>query len=267
MLFTRLAALRGPGGLTADDNTLRPKLASMDSRLLYLTYGPDVVTHCPFCLSDEPNTYLYYGLPSILLPHIAHLFVLGLATSNIVAGKGGNKWRFIASWIGLGVAFVEAYLFATFDWKSNARALRPEEYVLFYWRMRIFRGVCICLSDAAVAGLLYLSNTNRMFVTPPSFPERMESALKLLEQARGKLNAVGILRNAVVRDDSLRRRTEAYWIREGKVMGEVMAEREVVEGVRNALESRVQVGRIEDEARKYAEGITMWPSQQPQIDA
>ena len=256
--------MRGPDGLTADDNILRPKLASMDSRLLYLTYGPDVVTHCPFCISDEPNTYLYYALPSILLPHVVHLFILGLATSNLVSGKGGNKWRFIASCIGLGIASVEAYLFATFDWKSNARALRPEEYVLFYWRMRIFRGIAICLSDAVVAGLLYLSNTNRMFVTPASVSERMEAALKILERTRGNINAVGIVRNAIVRDEGLRRRTEGYWINEGKVMGDIMAEREVVEGVRNALESRVQVGRVEDDARKFAEGITTWPGQQMQ---
>ena len=115
-----------------------------------------------------------------------------------------------------------------------------------------------------MAGLLYLSSTNRMFVTPISVPERMESALKLLEQSRGKMNAMGIMRNAVVRDEGLRRRTEAYWIKEGKVMGEIMAEREVVEGVRSALENRVQVGRVEDDARRFSEGITGWPVQEVQ---
>ena len=103
-----------------------------------------------------------------------------------------------------------------------------------------------------------------MFVVPPSAAERMETAMRVLENARGKLNAVGIMRNAVVRDEGVRRKAEAYWKREGQVMGEVMDEREVVEGVRNALSGRVQVDRVEEEARKYAEGITTFHEQQPQ---
>lgn len=125
----------------------------------------------------------------------------------------------------------------------------------FFWRMRVFRGIFVAVSDVVLAGLLYLSSTNRLFVVPPSPAERTESALKLLELARGKMNAVGILRNAVVRDEALRKRTEAYWIKEGKVMSEVMDEREVVEGVRNALENRVQVGKLEQDASIFAEGI------------
>jgi len=39
-------------------------------------------------------------------------------------------------------------------------------------------------------------------------------------------------------------------------MQEVMGEREVVEGLRGALESgRVQVGRVEEEASRYVEGV------------
>ena len=118
------------------------------------------------------------------------------------------------------------------------------------------RGIMVALADMLVAGLLWLSSTNRMFVVPPSAAERMETAMRVLENARGKLHAVGIMRNVVVRDEGLRRRAEAYWRKEGQVMGEVMDEREVVEGVRNALSGRIQVARVEEEARKYAEGIT-----------
>ena len=146
-------------------------------------------------------------------------------------------------------------MFAMYDWKANARALRPEEYVHYYNRMRVVRGITICIIDIAIAGLLYLSSTNRMFVTPPTAAERMESALRTLEQARGKANAQGIVRNAVVRDETLRRKTEGYWIREGKVMGEIMDEREVVDGVRNALTERVKVTKVEEEARLFAEGL------------
>ncbi|KAL9100475.1 MAG: hypothetical protein Q9163_004148, partial [Psora crenata] len=271
VLFTRLASIRrqqpggGGVGLTEEDNKLRPKLASLDSRLLYLTYGPDVLTHCAFCSPDEPSTYLYYALPSLLLPHLLHLFALGLATSNAIAGKAANRWRTTAAMAGLVVAVVECYSLAAYDWKANARALRPEEYVLFFWRMRTVRGSAICLADILLAAILYLSGTNRMFVTPLTSAERMEVALRLLEQARGKLNAVGILRNAVVRDEGLRRRTDAYWVNEGKIMGEVMDEREVIEGVRSALSSRVQMARVEEDARRFAEGITGWPDHEVHV--
>lgn len=156
----------------------------------------------------------------------------------------------------MSLAVVECYLFGSYEWKANARAVRPEQYVHFFWRMRVVRGISVALADVLVAGLLWLSSTNRMFVVPPSAAERMETAMRVLENARGKLHAVGIMRNVVVRDEGLRRRAEAYWRKEGQVMGEVMDEREVVEGVRNALSGRIQVARVEEEARKYAEGIT-----------
>ena len=162
----------------------------------------------------------------------------------------------MAAMTGLGLAISESYLFGSYDFKSNARAVRPEEYVHFFWRMRVFRGVTIAIIDMSLAGLLYLSSTNRMFAIPPNPAERMETALRTLENARGKMNAIGILRNVVLRDEGLRRKTEAYWRNEGRVMGEVMDEREVVEGVRNALAERVKVTQVEEEARKYAEGVT-----------
>lgn len=126
------------------------------------------------------------------------------------------------------------------------------------------RGIIIALADVLVAGLLWLSSTNRMFVVPPSAAERMETAMRVLESARAKLHAVGIMRNVVVRDEGLRRKTEAYWRKEGQVMGEVMDEREVVEGMRNALSGRIQVAKVEEEARKYAEGITSFQELQQQ---
>ena len=164
----------------------------------------------------------------------------------------------------MGLAVVDCYLFGSYEWKSNARAVRPEQYIHFFWRMRVFRGIAIALADILVAGLLWLSSTNRMFVIPPSAAERMETAMRVLENARGKLHAVGIMRNVVVRDEGLRRKAEAYWRKEGQVMGEVMDEREVVEGVRNALSGRIQVAKVEEEARKYAEGITAFQDVQQQ---
>lgn len=128
--------------------------------------------------------------------------------------------------------------------------------------MRIIRGVGLALSDVLLALLLYLTATNRILKIHPGAAERVEEITKLAESARGKLAAVGILKNAVVRDDGLSEKSREYWRRERMVMGEVMEEGEVVEGVRNALSGRVQVGRVEEEARKYAEGI-VWTGGPP----
>jgi hypothetical protein len=210
-------------------------------------------------------TYFYYALPSIVIPHILHTFALGLATSTAIAGNYGNRWRGLAAIFGIGQAASEMWLFGTYDWKANARKLRAEEYIHWYWRVRVYRGVIIALADACFAGLLWLSSTNRMFVIPPSPAERMETAMRLLEQARGKLNAVGIMRNVTSREEGLRRKSDAYWRNEVQVMGEVMDEREVIEGVRNALDGRIHVQTVEEDARKYAEGITGWQDGMQQI--
>jgi hypothetical protein len=46
-----------------------------------------------------------------------------------------------------------------------------------------------------------------------------------------------------VRDEGLRKKIEAYWRKEGQIIGGIMDEREVVEGVRNALGERTRLPR------------------------
>lgn len=159
---------------------------------------------------------------------------------------------------GAAVGLAECYLVGTYDFKANARVIRPEDLDHFYWRMRTFRGIGICILDAAFAGLLWATSTNRIFAVPPSVAERTETAIKGLESMRGRMTAVGILRNVVVRDEGLRSKAEAYWRREKQVMSEVMDEREVVEGIRNAMSGRIDVTKIEEDARSYADGILGW---------
>ena len=256
VLFTRLTSLRPNITLTTTDHALRNRLASLDGRCLYLTYGPSTLADCPFCNSDDPQSYTYYALPSIVLPHLLNFCALGLATSSAISGKEGSRWRTPAAIIGMVLVAAECYLFGAHDWKANARVLRPQDLDHFYWRMRIFRGLFITLVDAGLAGLFWASSTNRIFVIPISSAERLEDVTRTLENTKGKLGAVGIVRNVTVRDENLRRKAESYWRNEGEVMGEVMEEREVVEGVRSALESgRISVTRIEEEAKLYAEGI------------
>lgn len=175
-----------------------------------------------------------------------------------MSGKYGLRWRSGAIGLGVAIALADCYIVSTHDSKANARVLRPEDLDLFHWRMRTIRGITICIADAILAGLLWAASTNRIFAVPPNAGERMEAATKVLENAQARLNAVGIVRNVVVRDEGLRMRGEVYWRKERQVMGEVMDEKEVVDGVRNALEGRISVVKMEEEARKYADGIVAW---------
>ena len=69
------------------------------------------------------------------------------------------------------------------------------------------------------------------------------------------MNAVSILRNTITRDEDLRGRSQGYWIHEGRYMGELMEERSVVEGVRNALDSRIDMQTITADAEAYAQSV------------
>ncbi|MCJ1476634.1 hypothetical protein MMC13_005302 [Lambiella insularis] len=264
VLFTRIAGLRPQNQLTDFDNALRSRLTSLDGRCLYFTYGPSTLAHCPFCNSDDPGSFLYYALPSIISPHIVNLIVLGLATSTAISGVEGSRWRTMSALVGSVIAMVDGYMFHIYEWKANSRATSADELVFFYWRMRIARGLAIALLDAGFAGLMWASSTNRLFVVPVSSAERLETVTRVMESTRGKLGALGMVRNVTVRDETLRRKAEAYWKREGEFMGEVMDEKEVVEGIRSALGSgRMSVSMIEEEARKYAESVIGNPEISP----
>ena len=250
--------------LTDLDDALRTRLVSIDGRCLYFTYGPSTMANCPFCSSDDPSSFFYYALPDILFPHILNLFAIGLATSSAISGKEGGRWRTMATLLGSVAAIIDVSLFHTHDWKANAQVTRAQDLQFFYWQMRTVRGLAVALIDAGLAGLLWASSTNRLFVNPVSSAERLEGVTRIMEATRGKLGAVGIVRNVTVRDESLRKRGEAYWKKEGEIMGEVMDEKEVVDGIRGALESgRVRISAIEEEARLYTESIIGGPEAAP----
>ncbi|MCJ1388777.1 hypothetical protein MMC18_001627 [Xylographa bjoerkii] len=260
VLFTRLTALRPEKQLTDFDTALRSRLASLDARCLYFAYGPAALAECPFCDSDHPGNFFHYACPAILFPHLLNLVALGLATSASITRKEGGRWRTMAALVGSCVAIADVYVVGAYDWKWNAYATRAEDLDFFHWRMRTIRGLAIAALDAGLAGLLWATSTNRLFVIPVSDGERLESVTKVMEATRGKLSAVGMIRNVTVRDENLRKKAETYWKREGEIMGEVMDEKEVVEGIRGALGSgRMNVTLIEEEAKRYAESIFATP--------
>ncbi|ESZ97085.1 hypothetical protein SBOR_2515 [Sclerotinia borealis F-4128] len=254
VLFTRLQGLR-PNGLLPSEELLRSKFTSIESRLLYLKYGPDTITDCLFCTPEDPSSYLYYSLVSILVPHLFNLFILALVTSGLFIGKEASIWRPTATMAAVAIAILDIYFVSSYNHQSNSRTTRFEEIDFFHWNMQLYRNIALAALDGLLGYLLYLSSTHRAFLTPPTSAERIEATTKIIDQARGRLNGIALMRNATVRDRDLREKVEEYWVREGNVMREVLETREVVDGVRNALESRVDLVAVQRDAEGFAEAV------------
>ncbi|KAH7030515.1 hypothetical protein B0J12DRAFT_633361 [Macrophomina phaseolina] len=250
-LFVRLGKLRP---LSPVDEALKLKFVNLESRLLYLVYGPSALADCPFCSVDEPSSYFYYALPSIMAPHLLHLLVLGLVTSPLLSGPEGARWRTWATLAGVGLAALEVWTVGTYNHKQNATALRLNDVEPFFWRMRTLRYVGIALVDGLLGYAMYLTSTNRWLVIPPTISERIEENTRIVEGLRGKLSMLGAMKNTVARDKGLRERSASYWVDEGQVMGEIFEEREVVDSMQNALE-RVNVEMIETQAGGMADNV------------
>jgi hypothetical protein len=254
VLFTRLNAMR-PNGLTDFDNLLRDRMLSLDSRLLYLKFGPDTIGNCHFCNADNHKDYLYYSIPGLLAPHLLNLCILGLVTSGLFVGAEGAVWRRFATLGAITVGAIDLFLLANYEHKLNATNTRLEDLDMFYWRLKMYRGVGIASFNALLGWLIWLSSTNRAFVVPQSSAEKVESAVKRLESIRSKISATAVVRNTLNRDDALRARAQEYWVTEGRLMGEAMEDREVMDSVKNALESRVNIDRIQSDADTYAKSV------------
>ena len=256
VLWERVAALRPNRSLTELDARLQTRLTSIEGRCLYLAYGPDAVGNCPFCRTDESRTFFVYALPAILFPHLLNLAALGLATSAGLARREGSRWRAPAVLLGSALALLDAFLLWNYDWRANARATRARELVPWHWQLRVLRGLALAAADTAFAGFLWATATNRLLAAPVGAAERVDAVIRTLEAAGGKLGAVGIVQNTMVRNKALRGVTESYWREEGDVMTDVMAQKEVVDSVKEALASgRIDIARVEMEARAYAESI------------
>ncbi|KAK3903852.1 hypothetical protein C8A05DRAFT_42983 [Staphylotrichum tortipilum] len=259
VLFTRLSTLRPGNTLTPTDLSLRAKFASLESRLLYLQYGPSVVASCPFCTSDDPRSYLYYALPALLTPHLFNLLTIALATSPWLSPDTAPRWRNPATLAAAAIALADVYLVANYNHTANARALRLGEIESFFWTARAARFAALAALDGVLALLLYLSGTRRAFAAPPAPAERLERAIQALVAAKGKVGAAGVVKNTILRDEGLRGRGNAYWAHEVRLMGEMMEEREVVEGVQDALMNRIDIRGVERDAEVYARAVLMGP--------
>lgn len=255
VLFNRVSSLRAGGALSAADAALKAKFVNLESRLLYLQFGPAVLAECPFCTSDDPRSYFYYALPALLVPHLLNLVVVSLATSDLVAGKHGPPWRATAAITAFLGAAADVYLLSSYNHQLNSRATRLADLDPFFWHARVARYLGLAALDAALAGLLYLSSTHRAFAAGPDAAARVEAANRALQAAKSRLSAVGIVKNTAARDEELRARAQAYWAHEVRLMREVMEDREVLEGVNDALQNRISIEGIAKDADMYAMNV------------
>ncbi|KAH8706394.1 hypothetical protein BGZ61DRAFT_350558 [Ilyonectria robusta] len=255
VLFNRVAAGRPHNILTLVDERLRARFVNLESRLLYFQFGPEVVARCPFCSADEPKSYFYYALPALLWPHIANLVVIAVVTSSSLTGRHGGQWRSLATIGACVIAALDVWLVSSYNYQANARALRLPDIDFFFWDLRVYRLLAVAALDAVLAWLLYLSSTNRAFVEPPSVAQRVDMANRTLLLVRSKLSALGIVKNTALRDEDLRSRSQAYWAHEVRLMSEIMEEREVIEGVNDALGNRIDIQTITRDADSYAQNV------------
>lgn len=264
VLFNRLAAIRP---LTAVEDALQAtfKESGLEARLAYLRFGPDVIANCR--LTDPrdagaESVYLFYALPSILAPHIAHLLVLGIATSGLIAGRDASRWRLLASVVGFALAVGEVVAVATYNQQRNAASSRPSEIDWFFWKIRLYRGLCSATVDGVLGRIIYMSATKQAFIVPKSSPERIEETSSLLENALAKTRGLGIVRNTTFRDTSMRQRVERYWIHQEAVMRAVFEESEVTGALNEALQT-MDVPTIAQQADGFVEGVLGLAQDQP----
>lgn len=266
VLMTRLAATRTT---TPFDEKLRQVFddGGLDARLLYARFGPDVLASCPLASTGDigaGRTFLLYAAPGIVAPHLLHLLALGIATSRLLSGAEGSRWRTVASIAGMVLGAAEVWFIANYDDRLNQRSTRLNEIDFIYWKMLVWRGLAIAALDAVLGWVIWLQATGRAFIAPTPPSERLLDHGKRLEAVLAKTRSVGILRNGTVRDAGLRRQVDDYWVKEGEVMKDVFEEPEVLEAQRNALK-RNDMTRVQREADAFLD--TVFGSQAGQANA
>lgn len=256
VLLTRLAAIRP---INPFDEKLRQvfDVGGLDARLLYAKFGPNVVATCPIATAgdlDASRNFLLYATPTLLAPHILHLFALGIATSRALSGSEGSRWRTMATIAGMVLGAAEFWFIANYDDRYNARSTRLGEIDFIYWKMQVWRGLAIAAMDGLLGWIIWLQATGRAFLAPQPTSERLLDHGKVLEAVLAKSRGLGIVRNGVVRDGGMRRYVDAYWVKEGEVMKDVFEQPEVMQAQNNALK-RIDVARVGHEADAYLNTI------------
>ncbi|KAI6248077.1 hypothetical protein HI914_03458 [Erysiphe necator] len=256
VLFTRLSALRSTG-LTDSDQILKSRFSSLKSRLLYLQYGPTTIIECTFCDPEDPKSYFYYSLPSILFPHLLNLAILGILTSRLFTGRDTSVWRTQVNFAVIGLCALDLYLTFSYSTQLSSPTRPLQKVSFFHWNIRIYRHLTIALLDIIFGGLIYLSSTHRAFFEQLTIPERINSLNSVVDDARSIVTAIGVIQNTIVRDEVLGYNSQQYWRGEGQMIREAMETNEVIESIKNALENRIDMETIVADADSYAQKILM----------
>jgi hypothetical protein len=277
VIFNRLARFRPDNLLTDSDTLLQSRLTSLGARKVYLTFGPDALVSCQFCSFDNLTTYLMYYLPfHVLLPHLAHLMLLGIATSAPIAGREASRWRTKFTMAGLALAAIDIYIVATYDAIQGAplsvRAGQKPPTSL-YNQITLLRPLAIVICDVICSTVIWLSATNRFFFKPPSTVEQIDGAVSMAVQAltgaNTKLHASSVTRNAVVRDKTLKSRDDLYWqtmvasenpthTGEGEILNNIWEQEEVARAVSQAMAGQggIDLAQLGVKANDFVRGVT-----------
>lgn len=161
---------------------------------------------------------MYYLPFHVLLPHLVHLLILGVATSAPIAGREVSRWRTKFTIAGLALAAIDLYIVATYDVIQGApfsvRAGQTPPSGI-YNHITLLRPLAFVICDLVCSVVIWLSATNRFFFKPPSPVEHLDGTVSAAVQAlmgtNSKLHAANVTRNAVVRDQGLKNRDDLYW--------------------------------------------------------
>ncbi|KAJ5542047.1 hypothetical protein N7461_008050 [Penicillium sp. DV-2018c] len=280
VIFNRLARLRPGNLLTEADKLLQSRFISLGARKVYLTFGPDALVSCQYCSFDNLNTYLMYYLPfNVLLPHLVHLLLLGVATSAPIAGRESSRWRTKFTIGGLVLTAIDIYIVATYDAIQGAplsvRAGQTPPSGL-YNHITLLRPLAFVLYDVVCSVVLWLSATNRFFFKPPSPVEQVDraasTAVQVLMGANSKLHAANVTRNAVVRDQTLKNRDDLYWRTmvasenptrspgegEEQILNNIWEEEEVARAVSRVMAGQggIDLAQLGVNANDFVRGVT-----------
>lgn len=238
VLRTRLAAVRGgPANLLPLDHSLLERLSTQDGRLLYILYGPEVMTQCAWCEVESPHTYLYYALATRPMIHLLHVTVLAVATSPILS-REASAWRSHAIIAAIVVGLGEGGILATVNFRDNLAAKGPSEIFWWHWNLVLGRGVAFVTVDMILGILLFLSGTNRIPTGQVDAHRRIEEVAKQMETAWLRLRSANVLKSTIIRDPRLARQAVNFFARDELVTQQAM-EDETVNEVRRRVAARL----------------------------
>ncbi|KAF8475637.1 hypothetical protein BDZ91DRAFT_187872 [Kalaharituber pfeilii] len=255
VVFNRLHSLRPP---IPTDDLLRKRLTSKDGRLLYALYGPGPLTSCTWCRVDHPETFLYYSLPRILMPHLLHVILLGIVTSSAFGAslnKPARIWRTQATLAGIALAIAETWYIATYNHRDNILSRTTSDAVFPHWNLYVYRGLAIASVDGLLGYAIYLTGTGRWGNLIEDLPdEKLEEVSSMLEKSMGVINSATCMKHAAMRDPQLRAQAVRFWEIEALTGKELMEDEDVRAAIRK-LESRSDWVKTKGDAKKRARMI------------